>query len=122
MLSKRYESTVVDRRSCLHVPSGTHWSTSSDTHQEVELEHKTRFLLSCIKIFLQVISIVKYPHPRSKCGNSARACEDRSTQRLMTEIFHGTSKMKADLDDLMTKDEMKHLNRVTQKSLSVIEK
>ena len=33
MLSKRYESTKVDRRTWLHVPSGTHWSTSSDTHQ-----------------------------------------------------------------------------------------
>ena len=31
MLSKRYESTEVDRRTWLLVPSGTHWSTSSDT-------------------------------------------------------------------------------------------
>ena len=30
MLSKRYESTEVNRRTWLHVPSGTHWSTSSD--------------------------------------------------------------------------------------------
>ena len=37
MLSKRYESTKVDRRTWLHVSSGTHWSTSSDTHQVVEL-------------------------------------------------------------------------------------
>ena len=29
MLSKRYESTEVNRRTWLHVPSGTHWSTSS---------------------------------------------------------------------------------------------
>ena len=36
MLSKRYESTEVDRRTWLHVPSGTPWSTSSDTHQVVE--------------------------------------------------------------------------------------
>ena len=34
---KRYESTVVDRRTWLPVPSGTHWSTSSDTHQVVEI-------------------------------------------------------------------------------------
>ena len=33
MHSKRYESTEVDRRTWLHVPSGTPWSTSSDTHQ-----------------------------------------------------------------------------------------
>ena len=26
MLSKRYESTEVDRRTWLHVPSGTPWS------------------------------------------------------------------------------------------------
>ena len=37
MLSKRYESTEVDRRTWLHVPSGTLWSTSSDTHQVVEI-------------------------------------------------------------------------------------
>ena len=34
---KRYESTEVDRRTCLHMPSGTPWSTSSDTHQVVEI-------------------------------------------------------------------------------------
>ena len=41
MLSKRYESTEVDRRTWLHVPSGTHWSTSSDTHQLVEIQKET---------------------------------------------------------------------------------
>ena len=34
---KRYESTEVKRKTWLHVPSGTHWSTSSDTHQVVEI-------------------------------------------------------------------------------------
>ena len=33
---RSYESTEVDRRTWLHVPSWTHWSTSSDTHQVVE--------------------------------------------------------------------------------------
>ena len=35
----RHESTEDDRRTWLHVPSGTHWSTSSDvdTHQVVEI-------------------------------------------------------------------------------------
>ena len=37
MLLERYESTEVDRRTWLHVPSGTHWSTSSATHQVVEI-------------------------------------------------------------------------------------
>ena len=37
MLSKRYESTEVNRRTWLHVPTGTHWSTSSDTRQVVEI-------------------------------------------------------------------------------------
>ena len=41
MLSKRYESTEVDRRTWLHVPSGTHWSTSSDTHQVVVIQIET---------------------------------------------------------------------------------
>ena len=41
MLSKRYEPTEVDRRTWLHVPSGTHWSTSSDTHQVVEIQIET---------------------------------------------------------------------------------
>ena len=36
MLSKRYKSTEVDCGTWLHVPSGTPWSTSSDTHQVVE--------------------------------------------------------------------------------------
>ena len=37
MFTKRYESTDVDRRTWLHVPSGTHWSTSSDIQQVVEV-------------------------------------------------------------------------------------
>ena len=41
MLSKRYELTEVDSRTWLHVPSGTHWSTSSDTHQVVEIQIET---------------------------------------------------------------------------------
>ena len=41
MLSKCYESTIFDRRTWLHVPSGTHWSTSSDTHQVVEIYKET---------------------------------------------------------------------------------
>ena len=49
MLSKRYESTEVDSRTWLHVPSGTPWSTSSDTHQVVEI--KKRLVLRCIHHF-----------------------------------------------------------------------
>ena len=41
MLSKRYESTEVDRRTWLHVPSGTRWSNSSDTQQVVEIKKET---------------------------------------------------------------------------------
>ena len=38
---KRYESTKVDRRTWLHVRSETLWSTSSDTHKEVEIQIET---------------------------------------------------------------------------------
>ena len=41
MLSKRYESTEVNRRTWLHVPSGTPLSTSSDTRQVVEIKKET---------------------------------------------------------------------------------
>ena len=41
MLSKRYDSTEVERKTWLHVPSGTPWSTSSDTHQVVEIQKET---------------------------------------------------------------------------------
>ena len=37
MLWKRYEITWVDRRTWLHVPSGTPWSNGSDTHKVFEL-------------------------------------------------------------------------------------
>ena len=37
MLSKSFESTEVDRRTWMYVPSGTLWSTSSDTHQVSEV-------------------------------------------------------------------------------------
>ena len=39
MLWKRYESTEIDRGTWLHVPSGTHWSTSSDIHQVLKCIH-----------------------------------------------------------------------------------
>ena len=38
---KPYESSEVDRRTKLHVSSGTHWSTRSDTHKVVEIKQKT---------------------------------------------------------------------------------
>ena len=41
MLSKRHESTEVDRRIWFHVPFETPWSTSSDTHQEVKIQKET---------------------------------------------------------------------------------
>ena len=41
MLFKRYESTEVDRRTWLHMPSGTHLSISRDTHQVVEIQKET---------------------------------------------------------------------------------
>ena len=41
MLSKRYESTEVDRKTWLHVPSGILWSSSSDTYQVVEIQKET---------------------------------------------------------------------------------
>ena len=41
MLSKRHESSEVDRRTWQHMPSGTPWSTSSDSHQVVEIQKET---------------------------------------------------------------------------------
>ena len=59
MLSKRYEPTEVDRRTWLHVPSGTPWSTSSDTHQVVEIRKETSTYL------YNVMRIDKLPHHSS---------------------------------------------------------
>ena len=39
--SKRYKSTEGDRKTWLHVPSGTLWSTNSDTHKVVEILKET---------------------------------------------------------------------------------
>ena len=41
MLSKRFESTVVNRRTWIHVPAVIHLSTSSDTRQVVENQIET---------------------------------------------------------------------------------
>ena len=54
-LSKRYESTEVDRRTWLYVPSGTHWSTNSDTHLVVEISSlylKGRQRKNAVNLFL----------------------------------------------------------------------
>ena len=73
MLSKRYESTEVDRRTWLHVPSGTHWSTSSDTHQVVKLQNETQ--LNSEFIFL--IERLSAPEPKAKvhnCDHTVSVC------------------------------------------------
>ena len=41
MHSKLYESTEVDPKTELHLPSVTFWSTSSDTHKEVKIKTET---------------------------------------------------------------------------------
>ena len=41
MLSKLYESTEVNSITWLNVPSWSHWSSSSDTHQVVEKYRET---------------------------------------------------------------------------------
>ena len=43
MLSKRYASTDADRKSLVHVPSGTHFSTRSGTHKVVEILKRNFF-------------------------------------------------------------------------------
>ena len=47
VLSKRYKSTEVDLtlNTWLHVPSGNLWSTSSDTHQIVEIKRLMRSMI-----------------------------------------------------------------------------
>ena len=40
-MPSKYEPTEVDRRTWLHVPSGTLWSNSSDTNQVVEIQKET---------------------------------------------------------------------------------
>ena len=41
MLYRRHESTKIHHRTWLHVPSGTHWSTSIDSYQVVEIQIET---------------------------------------------------------------------------------
>ena len=68
MLFKRYESTEVDRRTWLHVPSGTHWSTSSDTHQVVEIQIETSTKLYTPKKWKVLVS--------SRLPSSTRYCAE----------------------------------------------
>ena len=69
MLSKRYESTLVDRRTWLHVPSGTHWPTSSDTYQvvKIQIETSTKMytpFLNRIKLTTWTICAFRVLNPR----------------------------------------------------------
>ena len=56
---KRYESTEVDRRTWLHVPSGTLWSTSSDTHQVVEIETRTSHAAAIFLVYKWALYMIK---------------------------------------------------------------
>ena len=66
MLSKHYESTEVDRRTWLHVPSGTHWSTSSDTRQvvEIQIEKDVYTIFNRIKLTIWTICAFRVLNPR----------------------------------------------------------
>ena len=55
MLSKRYESFEVNRRIWLHVPSGTPRSTSSDTHQVVEIKTTLHRRIRCAGDSIRII-------------------------------------------------------------------
>ena len=65
MLSKRSESTEVDRRTWLHMPLGTPWSTSSDTHKFLFCIEKsdvlqTLFVTGYHALFVHIIVLLKY--------------------------------------------------------------
>ena len=84
MLSKCYESTEVDRRTWLHVPSGTPWSTSSDTHQLVEIWKETstkmftHFKSDLLTIWTICAFRVMNPHQSSWAKQSSLKIENDS--------------------------------------------
>ena len=70
MLLQRYESTEVDRRTWLHVHSGTPWSTSIDTHEVVDIQKETSTkmyvytILNRIKFMIWTICAFRVLNPR----------------------------------------------------------
>ena len=80
MLFKRYESTEVDRRTWLHVPSGTHWSTSSDTHQVVEIQIETSTKMYTPFLIIFKSSDIEQQTPFGDCKES-------NTQPILYEIY-----------------------------------
>ena len=57
MLSKRYKSTEVDCRTWLHVPLGTPWPTSSDTHQLVKINTRLEVTVHFYHLHLDQVYI-----------------------------------------------------------------
>ena len=57
MLSKRYESTEVDRRTWLHVPSGSHWSTSKLTLVEFNIRMHVIMTTTISFFWLLVVTV-----------------------------------------------------------------
>ena len=91
MLSKRYESTEVGRRTWLHVPSGTHWCTSSDTHQVNHMHTCQRLVWCTIKKGRDLTqSYDKSPTPTEKFQKATwkhkNATKNSITQRLRTDL------------------------------------
>ena len=79
MLSKRYESTEVDRRTWLHVTSVTFWSISSDTHEVLEIEKAPR-------VKFKLISQEKTRHVRE---NWSQQLEHKQVQKKGDGIRRG---------------------------------
>ena len=78
MFSKRYESTEIDRRTWLHVPSGTPWSTSSDTHKVVAILKETSTKMYTYSKYSIYFSDL-FPLPLEACSVSREGIDVLST-------------------------------------------
>ena len=95
MLSKRYESTEVDRRTWLHVPSGTPWSTSSENYSSYRVRTKvltiTEVTLTyniltpkCIGIFL---SLSCFSHHNEKGLNKRHEIPKEQSEQFIEKVL-----------------------------------
>ena len=98
MLSKRYELTEVARRTWLRVPSGTLWSTSSETHQLVEI--KKRLLLRLLLLLLISYQFHKQLHFRTQRTRDffARFDDKGDGTVPIADVFRGFETMGFDVD------------------------
>ena len=115
MLSKRYQSTEVDGRTWLHVPSGTLWSISSDNRRVVEI---AKIILQCIHHFKSdLINSMDHMRISSTGPSSVILSKTKQFKKLKRDITKVPKQTYAKRDGVINQQNYKIYNKFQNRNI-----